>query len=398
MRITTVTLSLSLLVTALFAGGSAYANDLDPNQLNALLEREIREAQKANQDQGQSKAESSQGSGKTDGTKNESNETQVVNVLGRPSKEVSPEQYHEKVLRLAQILKQFDDPRGVLEAKVQEGTLSLTPNDIYTARLIDDAIEQAINTNIVSPKVLNLPYSIDVQNKFKSYDIFIHESGTTQIEFTDAKGNPWPIFNNSPASSFDVSKPTVNTLWVTPTHRYRNNNIFVTLEKYPNTIQLNLIYDATQRHGLASFSVPLLGPVSKPEKPKAEGVDLANPETYSGNGGDTADVALKISDIDQNELMYLAETGYFEPGSEAYKSAKTVVVNDRNIANIWFYKNKFIVRSPYSLDANWDNVINPNGVNKVYVAKNLNSIVKFYSGSNEFELILPDYHRYRSGW
>jgi len=421
-----------LLLTSLISH-SVNANDLGLDDLNMMLGKDIANAEKRASDKVNESRETNsntanaeysavkpqsvpqaKGAQHKEETKPKDN-GRGRSRLARPDRDVDPEAYDAYIRTLAEILTQLDNPEKVLNAKVSLGEMVLSPNDIYAARAIDQVIEEAENSNLVDTEVLNLPYSIDAVDRYKTYDIYISDTGTTQIEFFDAMGNPWPIYYNSDAPNFNVLKQSINTLWVTSKMRYKKSNLFVTLDQYPATIQFNLIYSSTQRHGIATFNLPFISPVSNQvvSNPTSAGgnldttsndnkgngyqVDL-NGSQSSGPNSNFSKVALTVANVPQSELSYLANTGFFNSGSEASKKAKSIKVSDNKVAQIWFYKDKFIVRTPYQLLERYESVVNSGGAMKVFVAKNLNSIIYFEGNQSELELIIPDYHRYRKGW
>jgi flagellar motility protein MotE (MotC chaperone) len=332
-------------------------------------------------------------------------DTELVNRLGRPNSEsVTPTEHEQSVDNLYKILRQIDDPKAVLQSLVAEGELSLSPNDIYLTRLASALIEKAENEQLVAPETINNMYQIDTEDRYKTYDVYIHDSGTTMIEFLDVTGAPWPIYDISPAAAFNVQRPEDNSMWVTVKERFKNNNIFITLDKFKAPLQFNLIYSSTKRHGMATYVLPFISPTNQnaDRSNKSNRVDLQNPQagqpTAPRDRSGSGSAILTVSTIDQQVLSYLANTGGFEAGSDSEKNAKSVMVSDSKVAKIWFYNDKFLVRTPYVLLEPFENVVNSGGVMKVYVASDLNSIISFQGGGSDHEMLIPDYHQYRSGW
>lgn len=312
-------------------------------------------------------------------------------VLKRNADIVTPGAYNEKVKRIHQILSQTDDPKTLLESLIKDGTLALSPNDIFLLRLLVDEVEKAKNSPFVSPTIINDQYNIDQTDRYKMYDIYVHDTGETLIEFLDITGEPWPIFDNSEGKGFDIQKGENNMLWITPKERHRQTNFFVTLEEYPAPIQFNIHYSNEKRHGLASFKVPAISPTnSKATSTKpSQIVNLGDVgKGFSNNANASNRQVLQVVD-----LSYLASTGRFKPDSDLSREAQPVFISDSNVASIWFYDDTFIIRTSYQLYS-FDKVINSEGAMKVFLASRLNSIVPFYKNGATINVFIPEYHNY----
>lgn len=293
---------------------------------------------------------------------------------------------------LESVLSQADNPSAVLQGLISEGTLELSPNDILLLRMTLDQIDQATNKNFVNPKLINDQYMIDHKDRYKTYEIFIHDSGETLIEFLDINGEPWPIYDHSDNENVNIRLGEDHMLWMSPKTKYREFNFFVTLKEYKNPIQFVVKYSNEKRHGLATFKLPYVSPTStlgnsKTEMgPKVSLRQLANQIPSAGAANQGIDITFE-------ELSYLASTGRFREGSEMARSAVNVLVSDPSLAQVWFVQDKFVVRTPYNL-YRFDEIVNAGGAMKVFVSSTLNTVVPINTGSEQVSLYIPDYHKY----
>lgn len=395
--------ALLLLFASLFVGGvtaqTSGEQDLSSKDLAEIMASQIEQHKAGSGHKASSSPES-----KADSTNKPGRQFPPAK-FGRPSADaVSPEQF-EKVQTLVETIlrNQVHDPAAVLEGLISEGSLALSPDDIYLVRLVIDMIAEAENKPLVNPAVINKPYLIDINNRYSSYIVYLHSSGETLIEFLDVNGDPWPIFDHSKTDAFDVRKGEEHMLWLTPTTIHRQTNFFVMLKDYSAPIQFELKYSNEMRHGLATFKIPKLSPISivQAEKRDMHGSDTVDLENvgYQKNmyqlSASSVDGHAKLidQDLDLKTLLFLGETGRFEPGSEASDEAKSLQVSDEQVAQVWFYKDKFIVRSRYRMYS-YDRVLNASGDIKVYLCDSLNSMVPFFDGQSDHVLFLPNYHDY----
>lgn len=382
------TVLLLICLPSFFAMGKS---DLDQSGIDSLLEQTIQELESDETE----KPVKSPARVKQE-KKDEKKEGKGGNELGRPADSVSPSELNEVQARLLTILKQTDNPKAVLEGLILEGELALSPNDIYTLRAAIDVVEKAENSPLVEPTVINDEYMIDHRDRYKMYDIYVHDTGETLIEFLDATGQPWPIFDHSDGKYFDVSLGEDHMLWITPQERHRKSNFFVTLVEYSAPIQFNIQFTNEKRHGLATFKLPFISPTNSKAKKASNtsSIDLETMVASSRKGGN--DGSLSENKIDLPTLSYLAATGRFRPGTEAALLAQQILVSNAKIAQVWYYKEQFVIRTQYQMYS-FDNVVNSGGAMKVYVATSLNSIVQFFDGQKDISLLIPDYHNYGHG-
>ncbi|CAH6942811.1 conserved exported hypothetical protein [Vibrio chagasii] len=393
MNIKPILLGLLLLVSFLC---SAEPEDLGSDALASLLSQTLQEQGEETKvsDKEHKDTASNEGSA---GEKSNDKKQDKGNVFVQSNtiSGYSPEEYNEKAAKLRQILSQVDDPKGTLETLIAEGGLEISFNDIFLMRLVADEVQRAKNTPIIDTEIINDQYSIDHTDRFKMYDLYVHTSGDTLIEFLDVTGQPWPIHDKSSTKSLDITKGELNTLEISPTEKYKNTNFFVTLKEYGAPIQFNVIYKNSKRHGFASFKLPFISPIN----PKANAVgttsntfDLELAGNRSSNSGSEPQTFIN-EQLDTRELSYLASTGRFKEGTKLKNESIPVVVSDPTIAKVWFYSGHFIVRTSNQMYS-FDRMINSAGPMKVFVASNLNSIVPFNRNGQNVNLFIPEYHSY----
>lgn len=288
---------------------------------------------------------------------------------------------------LLKVLENTDHPKSVLELLVEDGTLALSPNDIFILRLSVELVEQARKKPLVESQVINDQYPISGKNRYATHSVFINESGTTMIEFLDMSGAPLPIHDFSPVSGFKVEKSEVNTLWISSEEKYKASNMFIMLKDYDAPLQFNLTYKMEMRHGLASFKVPQISPINPNLNGKADTSTIAHLKAGKPLKG--------VNYLDQTaELGYLAETGSFKQDSVMGEKASRVLTSDSSLAEIWVYEGKFLIRSPYILLEGFESVENQNGHFKVYVTSNLNSSLDLSVNGADRTVYVPDSHLY----
>ncbi len=399
MRLKTTVAALALLPLSIAFGQAENAqDDLSSTALESLLKQTI-EAQKSKERQKQTPQDEVPESTPNTDKPQSSPEKKKLSTKGiflqsQESNGLSAEEYNKQAERLLDILKTTDDPKGVLTALIVTGELALSPNDIHLIRLVADQVTMAKNKPLVDPQVINDQYAIDHQDRYKMYDLYIHDTGETLIEFVDITGAPWPIHDKSEANGFKIKTSNgSNMLWITPEARHSQSNIFVQLVEYGTPIQFRLKYSNEKRHGLATFKLPFISPTNPNQVTKSSEdrvLDLAVVSTdIAGNSNSAGGyIGLNIE-----ELSYLASTGRFKEGTSLYEEAELVLVSNSEIAKVWFYNGQFIVRTAYMMYS-FDNMVNSEGAMKVFVASKLNSIVPFNKNGKDVNLYIPDYHSY----
>lgn len=366
------------------------AEDLEVSAIDSLLQQTIQEqaARPTVQESTESPTANSETSSevppKTNGKRT------AAEILSIPV-DGSPTVYNQKLTALQAVLKRTDDPNALLNALIAEGTLQLSPNDIFLLRLAIDEIERAKNQNFVNPTLINDEYMVDYRDRYKTYDLFVHDTGETLLEFLDINGEPWPIFDKSESDDLNIRQGEDHMLWISPNTKYRQLNLFVTLQGYKNPIQFIVKYSNDKRHGLTTFKIPTVSPTSTLAKTtKSQGnVTLSSlSNTVESANSDFAPEGLSYED-----LTYLASTGRFREESELNASAVNVLVSDPSIAQVWFVRDRFVVRTPYFLYG-FDDIINAGGAMRVFVTSRLNSVVPMNTGSGQVNLYIPNYHNY----
>ncbi|MFM2668688.1 DotH/IcmK family type IV secretion protein [Vibrio mediterranei] len=306
------------------------------------------------------------------------------------TREVNPKDYERLVTLLEnEFQDKLDDPRTLLELLIAEGDLALSPNDVVLSRVIEEILLKAENRALVTPDLINKPFMIDPNDRFSTYELKLHASGETLLEFLDKNGDPWPIWDNSEPPGYDVRLGEDHMIWISPSDKYKNGNFFVTLQGYPSPIQFIVKYDNKERHGFVSFKLPLISPTSTRPPPAlvSKTRDLeATPSTSQSSVVNTSALSLDV-------LSYIAETGRMKPNSDISRNAQRLQVNDSSLASVWFYDDQFIVRTPYEMHY-YDNMIYGSGGMKVYIAQSLNSVVPLFDGIQDRSLFIPDYHQY----
>ena len=393
MNIKPLFMSLTLLVSFYTF---AESGDLESDALASLLSQTLKEqeADTRNKEKEQ-KDIAAKDDSKKDMRGDQKKTKANVFVQSNSSDGYSPEEYDEKATRLRQILSQVDDPKGTLETLIAEGGLQISFNDIFLMRLVADEVQRAKNTPIIDTKIINDQYSIDHTDRFKMYDLYVHTSGETLVEFLDVTGQPWPIHGKPDTNGLEINLGELNTLEISPKEKYKKTNFFVTLKEYGAPIQFNVIYDNSKRHGFASFKLPFISPIN----PKANAVNSPT-NTFdlelagSNSNSSSSDPQSFIKEqLDTRELSYLASTGRFKEGTKLKNESIPVVVSDPSIAKVWFYSGHFIVRTSNQMYS-FDRMINSAGPMKVFVASNLNSIVPFSRNGQNVNLFIPEYHSY----
>ncbi|MEZ8241000.1 MULTISPECIES: DotH/IcmK family type IV secretion protein [Vibrio] len=378
---------LGLVVTLnAFANEDLKSGDIDSLLAQTISEQAIPEVSKDNE---VSEAEVM----KSDKTQNEKKrDKKQANHFIRSINEdgYSTAEYDKKREILTKILSQTDDPKSILETLIAEGPLSNSFNDIFLLRLVADELQRAKNSPLLETEIINDQYSVDHTDRFKMYDIYVHDSGETLLEFLDVTGHPWPIFDFSPTKSLETRKGELNMLWINPLVKHVKTSLFVSLSEYSAPIQFNIRYSNDKRHGFASFKLPFISPIN-PNVNKAPSNTNFDLEISTASKED-GQITIR-EQLDSRELSYLASTGRFRDKTKLKQEAIPVMVSDPSIATVWFYNGNFIVRTPNQLYS-FDRMVSSEGEMKVFISSTLNSIVPLNRSGETVNLFIPDYHNY----
>lgn len=382
---------------SLFLTLSVYASEEPPlmtQDIESLLEQTI-SAQRKEKTEAVSPArnhtekQKATQKAKQDEAQGEANESNEKVDISKTNPDGNVDIYSQRVNRIKEILKQLNNPEMLLNELIMSGDLSVSPDDIQLLKIISDELDKAENLPFVNPKIINRAYMVDTKDRYKTYELFVHDTGETLIEFLDINGEPWPIWDHSRNPNYNVRLGEDHMLWIAPKIKYKPTNFFITLEKYRNPIQLVINYSNKQRHGLATFKVPYISPTSN-QSASTNSTDKTL--TLAGLSKSLTNSHGSKPTVTVEGLSYLATTGRFPDNSKAAKSAISVLVSDPSLAKVWMVDGLFVVRTPYNLYT-FDEVINASGDMKVFVAAELNNIVTLNTGKGQATLYLPNYHQ-----
>lgn len=309
---------------------------------------------------------------------------EVVKLMNASS--IEQQQY------IAERLAEVDNPEFILRELVRIGELALTPNEI---RFILSAVElkkRALNTPLITPDVNNGLVKFNPNNRYNTYEFNVHESGITTLEFFDINGERWPIVNFTPAKGFNLKHGFYdNMLEIESDISYKQAYSYVHLDGFKNQIAIKLNYNNELRDGIRTFAIPFLYKINENgSEPEARYSPLSSIKATDNSNDSTT-----IPDLEHDDLMFIASLGYPNKDSKSYPFFKKVFVDKSEIAQIWRYGSKYIVRSRFQIMSHQYEVYVPSTDEvAVYVANSLDTIVDFNVGGRTESIFLPDYHLY----
>lgn len=294
-------------------------------------------------------------------------------------------------LFIAELLDQSANPLGLVQELIKLQVLDLSPKEIKFVRNMADLKLEAQNSPLATPEVRSGAVKFDSKNRYKTYEFYVHDSGVTALEFYDANGQRWPIVHETEVNDFSLSRGFYNnTLLIEAVTPYKAAFSYISLEGYPNPIAIKITYKRRVRDGIRTFHIPFIYKVkSDGSSSKATYSPMTAIKADDGKGGNGS----KIPDIDYQELLYLASVGHFDEDKPSSEFAVPVLVDQPQIASIWRYGTKFIIRSRFQLMSHQYETYVPStdGV-FVYVAKELDTAISFNVNGNTQDVLIPDYH------
>lgn len=299
----------------------------------------------------------------------------------------------EQQALIKQLLENSSNPLGLIRTLVKEGVLDLSPDEIRFIRNMTELRVQAENKPLQTPDVRSGSVSFDSRNRYKMYEFNVHDSGVTVLEFYDANGNPWPIVHHTPVKDYVLNEGyQSNTLTIQSETPYKVAFSHIRLEGFPNPISIKINYSTEVRDDIRTFRIPFVFKVDKTgETPQATYTPLT-----AVKAGDALDQSgNQIPDLEYEDLMYLASVGQFDEDRPVGQYAAPVLVDKPEIASVWRYGTKFVIRSRFQLMSNQYDVYvpSPEGV-IVYVTDQLDTVITFNVNGRTQQVLLPDYHLY----
>lgn len=324
-------------------------------------------------------------------TQNDSSENLDVSVKdlinGAKVLKATPSEMQDYI---AERLSTMENPEFVLKSLVKSGELALSPGEIRFILSAIDLKTQALNAPLMTPDVRSGVVSFDSNDRYKMYKFSVHKTGITMLEFYDANGKKWPVVDFTDTNGFSINYGYHNnTLVIESNVDYKIGYSYIQLEGYKNQIAIELVYENKVRDGIRTFRIPFIYKLD-------ENSNKAN-ATYtpltSIKAGAQADNESKIPDVEYQDLMFIAESGYPDQDSKSSEYIEKVYIDKPEIAQIWRYGDKFIVRSRFQLMSHQYNAFIPaNDDMAVYVADELDTVISFNVNGESESVFIPDYH------
>ncbi|UTZ34770.1 hypothetical protein HB762_26275 (plasmid) [Vibrio campbellii] len=293
---------------------------------------------------------------------------------------------------IAERLSEVSDPEFVLQELVRNGELALTPEEIRFILSALDLKSRALNTPLMTPDVVSGLVEFNPKNRYSTYEFNIHESGITTLEFFDANGERWKIVDFTPANGFKLNHGYHdNMLTIQSEIPYKQAYTYVHLDGYKNQISIKLNYNNQVRDGIRTFTIPFLYKINE----GSGETSISYTPLSSIRASDAPTDSQKIPDLVYQDLMYIATMGFPDENGQSYPYFKKVFVDKPEIAQIWSYGSKYIVRSRFQLMSHQYQAYVPSSDDvAVYVADELDTVIDFNVSGKTESVYLPDYHLY----
>jgi hypothetical protein len=234
----------------------------------------------------------------------------------------------------------------------QEALLQLfsgmTPESARKVRILSELLLQAQSSPVMPIKPAQDVVVMDLSPGGMPPVIRTRDGFNTVLNFVDSIGGPWPIEWSLPGNdAYAEVKPseagkTTHTLVLNAKTKYETTNYTVKLMGLDEPLMFILENSIS---GITDFKItykiPKIGPSTSLDKPIGG---------YGQNGG----ARNAILDIEMDDL----DTFYSTPPLKAV----VIPTSQPQLAQVWYYKNKFIVKTRHELAADYERIsYGPNG-------------------------------------